>query len=43
VWPFLHVLGAAPDVDVTFEDEDDCEATRSFMDLLAASQEAGEN
>lgn len=43
LWSFLHILGAAPKLDVAFEDEDDREAARSFMDLLAASQEAEEN
>ncbi|MEL6486906.1 MAG: hypothetical protein AAFQ13_07160 [Pseudomonadota bacterium] len=43
LWSFLHMLGVAPDLDVAFEDEDDREAARNFMDLLAASQEAEEN
>ena len=43
LWSFLHMLGAAPDIDVAFEDETDREAARNFMDLLAASQEAEEN
>ncbi len=43
LWSFLHMLGAAPDVDVAFEDETDREAARNFMDLLAASQEAEED
>ena len=43
LWSFLHMLGAAPELDVAFEDDDDREAARSFMDLLAASQEAEEN
>ena len=29
----LHMLGAAPDLDVAFEDEADREAARNFMDL----------
>lgn len=43
LWSFLHMLGAAPDIDVAFEDETDREAARNFMDLLAASQEAEED
>ncbi|HEX8402818.1 MAG TPA: hypothetical protein VF628_14090 [Allosphingosinicella sp.] len=33
LWALLHMLGAAPDLDVTFADEQDREAARSFMDL----------
>ncbi|GMN15060.1 hypothetical protein [Altererythrobacter sp. MTPC7] len=43
LWSFLHMLGVAPHLDVAFEDEDDLEAARDFMDLLAASQKAEEN
>ena len=38
LWSLLHLLGAAPDLDVTFKDEADREAARNFMDLLAASE-----
>ena len=38
LWSFLHMFGSAPDLDVAFEDEQDREAARNFMDLLAASQ-----
>ena len=33
LWALLHMLGAAPDLDVAFEDEADREAARNFMDL----------
>jgi hypothetical protein len=33
LWALMHMLGAAPDLDVAFEDERDREAARSFMDL----------
>lgn len=33
IWALLHMLGAAPDLDVTFKDEQDREAARNFMDL----------
>ena len=33
LWAILHMLGAAPDLDVAFEDEADREAARNFMDL----------
>jgi hypothetical protein len=35
LWALLHVLGAAPDLDVAFEDGEDREAARNFMDLMA--------
>jgi hypothetical protein len=33
LWALLHMLGAAPALDVAFKDEADREAARSFMDL----------
>ena len=33
LWAILHMLGAAPDLDVAFKDEADREAARNFMDL----------
>ena len=33
LWALLHMLGAAPDLDVAFEEEADREAARNFMDL----------
>ena len=39
LWTLLHLLGAAPDLDVAFKDEADREAARNLMDLLAASKE----
>ena len=38
LWAFMHMLGAAPDLDVAFEDEADREAARNFMDLAAGAQ-----
>ena len=38
LWALLHILGNAPDLDVTFPEEADREAARNFMDLLAADQ-----
>lgn len=35
LWALMHVLGEAPDLDVAFEDEEDREAARNFMDLAA--------
>ena len=36
MWALLHMLGAAPDLDVAFKDEEDREAARDFMDMLDA-------
>ena len=43
LWALLHMLGSAPDLDVAFDSDDDREAARNFMDLLAApANEDGE-
>jgi hypothetical protein len=39
LWTLLYMLGAAPDLEVAFADEEDREAARNFMDLIAASDE----
>lgn len=33
LWAMMHMLGAAPDLDVAFKEEADREAARNFMDL----------
>lgn len=33
LWALMHMLGAAPDLDIAFKDEADREAARNFMDL----------
>lgn len=38
IWSLLYLLGAAPDLDVAFEDDADREAARNFMDLMAAAE-----
>jgi hypothetical protein len=38
LWALLHMLGAAPDLDVAFKDPADREAARNFMDLAAAAE-----
>ncbi|MEM8793820.1 MAG: hypothetical protein AAGE80_19570 [Pseudomonadota bacterium] len=38
LWSFLHMFGSAPDLDVAFESEEDREAARNFLDILAASE-----
>ena len=37
LWALLHMLGGAPDLDASFEHEDDRNAARNFMELLEAS------
>jgi hypothetical protein len=37
LWALLHMLGAAPDLDIAFKDEADREAARNFMDLAAGA------
>ena len=39
LWCLLHMLGAAPDLDVAFEQDGDREAARNFKDLLAGARE----
>ena len=38
LWALLHMLGAAPDLDVVFKEEADREAARNFMDLIAEGE-----
>ena len=37
LWSLLYLLGQAPDLDVAFKSEEDREAARNLMDLLAAA------
>lgn len=37
LWALLHMLGAAPDLDVAFEAEEEREAARNFADLMASA------
>ena len=39
LWALLYMLGAAPDLDVAFEEEREREAARNFMDLAARGLE----
>ena len=39
LWALLHMLGEAPDLDIAFKEEQDREAARNFMDLMARSEE----
>jgi len=40
LWALLHMLGAAPDLDVAFKDEQDREAARTFMELAERSEDS---
>jgi hypothetical protein len=37
LWTLLMVLGDAPDLDVAFAHDEDREAARNLMDMLAAA------
>lgn len=37
LWALLQMFGAAPDLEVAFEEEGDRDAARNFMELLEAS------
>ena len=39
LWTLMYMLGAAPDLDVAFADEEDREAARDLMDLIASQEE----
>lgn len=39
LWAIMYMLGTAPDLDVAFEDENDRNAARDFMDMLEKARE----
>lgn len=39
LWTLMHMLGAAPDLDLAFAEEADRQAARQFMDLLDRTQD----
>ena len=39
LWTLLHMFDAAPDLDIAFEHEEDREAARNLMDLIARANE----
>jgi hypothetical protein len=41
LWALLHMLGAAPDLDVAFADEAERVAARNFMDLAGRAGDPG--
>ncbi len=38
LWALMHMLGAAPDLDIAFKDEADRNSARDFMDLVDREQ-----
>ncbi|WP_395395256.1 hypothetical protein WBP07_07695 [Novosphingobium sp. BL-8A] len=40
LWSLLYMFGASPDLDVAFDNEDDRNAARDFMDMMAKAQES---
>jgi hypothetical protein len=40
LWAVMYMLGAAPDLDVAFKDENDRNAARDFMDLIDRADRA---
>ena len=38
LWSLLHMLDAAPDLDVAFEDADERNAARAFMEMMEKAQ-----
>ena len=40
LWALMHMLGAAPDLDVAFKSEEDRDAARAFMDLAEEPDES---
>ncbi len=41
LWSLLYLFNASPDLDVAFEDEDDRNAARDFMDMMAQAEGPG--
>jgi hypothetical protein len=39
LWGLMHLFGAAPDLDVAFEDEADRDAARDFMEMMERAAE----
>ena len=39
LWTLMHMFGGAPDLDVAFDQEEDREAARNIMDMLARDDE----
>ncbi|MEZ5695328.1 MAG: hypothetical protein R3E18_02520 [Sphingomonadaceae bacterium] len=39
LWTMLHMFGAAPDLDVAFDNEDDRNSARDFMAMMERATE----
>ena len=39
LWTLLHMFGAAPDLDIAFDNEDDRNAARNFMEMMERGAE----
>ena len=39
LWALLHLLGAAPDLDVAFKDVADRDVARDFMEMMERGEE----
>ena len=37
LWTLMYMLGSAPDLDIAFDSEEDREAARDVMDMMAAA------
>lgn len=42
LWSLMYMLGMAPDVDEAFDDEEDREAAREFMDMADSEIDSDE-
>ncbi|TCU61077.1 hypothetical protein EDF58_101384 [Novosphingobium sp. PhB57] len=40
LWSLLYLFNASPDLDVAFDNDEDRNAARDFMDMMAKAQEA---
>jgi hypothetical protein len=40
LWALMHMLGAAPDLDIAFFEKKDREAARNFMDLADRAEKS---
>lgn len=39
IWSLLYILGAAPDLEAAFEEPDERDAARTFMDMFDKARE----
>jgi hypothetical protein len=41
LWALLHLMGAAPDLDIAFPNPADRDAARDFMEMMERSEDQG--